>query len=778
MSAVFLVLQIAPDLWMPGYAMADGRNTVHRGTVLSVMQKTGSLVLIIRDERGFKIRGNWYGVRAVEFAAGANSVPSDIAGGANTVPSDAQGGANTVPEDAAGGANTVPSDSDDWAARAMPGSAALIGTDIEYRAMLEEPKGPRNPHCFNYRNYLRSEGVYLTGTIRAIKVTGRSTSPHHRYKAFLQGLKDSFRSILPEHSRGMIMGMLFGDTQDLDEEIYDDFKRNGTAHVLAVSGLHVGILFKIYEKLTGGRTRPREVSLLIFLLYTYGTLAGWRPSVVRAEIMIIMKTAARIKCLRYDSLTAMSFTAILLILANPYVICGPGFQLSFLAITAINVVLKIMPAKVPDSIAQALAVNMVTLLYQAYVFNFITPLAVFINIPILYLAGISLPVSLATFAGYSLATGLSGVLAKNGLAEAFAVAGQAGLNGLSGAATQAAGASWYLAPAVSLAELLIRTNTVLSLGGKSTLDVISPPQWVVVFGIAALVFGCSEYALILRIRQQKTQVLRLLALIAAAGILVNILCYEPLSHDQVVFVDVGQGACTHLRAGGIDALIDGGGARDFNVGQRTLKPYLLKNGARDLDLALATHEDMDHIQGLRELRDCFRVKNFRVGCVAGESYSLGEGVTIQVLWPLTISDGTDKQSNEESSVFMVNYGGVRILITGDLDQEGEHAMIAHYRAIGRPDALRADVLNVGHHGSKSSTSDELLEAVVPAIAVIQVGKNFYGHPTKEVLERLKAHGARIFRNDEAGAVGLRLGRKGFLGLRGEWGIQAVHVMIG
>ncbi len=742
MSAVFLVLQIAPDLWVPGYAMADGRNTVHRGTVLSVTQKTGSLVLIIRDERGFKIRGNWYGVRAVEFAAGANSVPSDAAGGANTVPSDA-----------AGGANTVPSDSDDWAARAMPGSAALIGTDIEYRAMLEEPKGPRNPHCFNYRNYLRSEGVYLTGTIRAIKVTGRSTSPHLRYKAFLQGLKDSFRSILPEHSRGMIMGMLFGDTQDLDEEIYDDFKRNGTAHVLAVSGLHVGILFKIYEKLTGGRTRPREVILLIFLLYTYGTLAGWRPSVLRAEIMIIMKTTARIKCLRYDSLTAMSFTAILLILANPYVICGPGFQLSFLAITAINVVLKIMPAKVPDSIAQALAVNMVTLLYQAYVFNFITPLAVFINIPILYLAGISLPVSLATFAGYSL------------------------VNGLGGAATQTAGAPWYLAPAVSLAELLIRTNTALSLGGKSTLDVISPPQWVVVFGIAALVFGCSEYALILKIRQQKKQVLRLFIMIAAAGILVNILCYEPLSHDQVVFVDVGQGACTHLRAGGIDALIDGGGARDFNVGQRTLKPYLLKNGARDLDLALATHEDMDHIQGLRELRDCFRVKNFRVGCVAGESYSLGEGVTIQVLWPLTISED-DKQSNEESSVFMVNYRGVRILITGDLDQEGEHAMIAHYRAIGRPDALRADVLNVGHHGSKSSTSDEFLDAVVPAIAVIQVGRNFYGHPTKEVLERLAAHGARIFRNDEAGAVGLRLGRRGFLGLRGEWGIRAVHVMIG
>ena len=125
-------------------------------------------------------------------------------------------------------------------------------------------------------------------------------------------------------------------------------------------------------------------------------------------------------------------------------------------------------------------------------------------------------------------------------------------------------------------------------------------------------------------------------------------------------------------------------------------------------------------------------------------------------------------------------------VAGDLDTDGEKNMLSYYQSIGRLDDLRADVLNVGHHGSKTSTSEEFLEAVAPRMAVIQVGRNNYGHPTQEVLNRLAAHGVQVFRNDRDGAVGLRIGRRGFLGLAinerglpclGEYNIRAVHVMI-
>ena len=317
------------------------------------------------------------------------------------------------------------------------------------------------------------------------------------------------------------------------------------------------------------------------------------------------------------------------------------------------------------------------------------------------------------------------------------------------------------------------------------MDVISPPQALVIFMVIALLFGTSEYAGILRMRGEKPRLKRLAVLILGVSLTASVICYEPLTHDQIVFVDVGQGACTHVRAGSRDVLIDGGGSATYNVGKRTLKPYLLKNGARDLDLALATHEDADHIKGLEDLLECFNVKDFRVGVTCGQRYRLTDYAEIRVLWPLTLEEGQE-QENENSSCFLINYRGVKVLVTGDLDTDGEKNMLSYYQSIGRLDDLKADVLNVGHHGSKTSTSEEFLEAVAPRMAVIQVGRNNYGHPTREVLDRLAAHGVQVFRNDRDGAVGLRIGRRGFLGLAiderglpclGEYDIRAVHVMI-
>ena len=145
-------------------------------------------------------------------------------------------------------------------------------------------------------------------------------------------------------------------------------------------------------------------------------------------------------------------------------------------------------------------------------------------------------------------------------------------------------------------------------------------------------------------------------MIAVISLLFSLFTIQPISHDQIVFVDVGQGACTHIRSSGLDVMIDGGGARDRSVGEKTLKPYLLKNGARDLDLALATHEDMDHIKGLEELRECFKVKDLVIWSAAGEVFRLGDDVAIETLWPIGGPDAQDdKQENDESSVFMIHY---------------------------------------------------------------------------------------------------------------------------
>lgn len=144
---------------------------------------------------------------------------------------------------------------------------------------------------------------------------------------------------------------------------------------------------------------------------------------------------------------------------------------------------------------------------------------------------------------------------------------------------------------------------------------------------------------------------------------------------------------------------------------------------------------------------------------AGKRVTISESdsVYVETLWPLTLAEGQEQEENKDCSVFMVHYGAYKVLVTGDLDSEGEAELIKYY---GSGERLRADVLKVGHHGSKTSTSEELLAVVRPKIAVIQVGKNNYGHPTSETLERLENAGCMIFRNDQDGAVGIKFGRSG------------------
>ena len=686
-GAVFLLSGFFPDIWVPEAAKEDVTAVYHDGTVLSVRQKQDHYILELKDPAGFKVRLNIY---------------EEI--------------------------------KDSW---------NLIGSRISYKAKLASGDPARNPHCFDYRKYLRSSDIFLTGTIKSYKVISARKPLTLKYASLLSRTREAFAIRLPDSSRGMITGMLFGDTGEIEDEVYEDFRRNGTAHILAVSGLHIGLLYSIYEKISRGRTSCFSMIVLMFLLYSYGTLSLWRPSVIRAEMMIVMKTLARAYQLRYDSLTAMSAAAVVLILNNPYVVYGIGFQMSFLAIISINIISARLPEKVPKTLAQAISVNLSMILYQAYVFNYISPLAVLINIPVLYLAGIAIPAAFAAFGVYA----LTYAFGRGMMIPVFYI------------------------PASSVTDMMVWLNSLMTFGGRSALDVTSPPAIVPALAIGLILFLCSEYSGILKLRGLVDKTMLIILVIGVSSAITWVMLYEPISHDEIVFVDVGQGACTHIRADGVNVLIDGGGKKDRNLGEKLLKPYLLKNGVRRVDLSLATHEDMDHIKGLEELESAMKVKNFIVGSVAGTVYRMGDEVFIETLWPLELKEG-QKQENAESSVFMIHYGTVRILVTGDLDKEGEHTMAAYYTGLGQSGKLRADVLNVGHHGSKTSTSGEFLDLVKPRLAVVQVGRNNYGHPSDEVLKRLEERGITVLRNDLSGAVGLDIRHRG-----GAWEIASVHTML-
>ena len=611
---------------------------------------------------------------------------------------------------------------------------------VRFDCRFTLPASAGNPHCFDYADYLKSCGIRLIGTMHSFSLikteqdepagTGIAVFFRNicgRYHRMLARQKFRFAEILSPQSRGLLMGVLFGETGYLDEEVVQQFRENGTAHILAVSGLHIGILYDLYRRLTRNRSSAVTLAALAMLLFAYGTLSSWSPSAVRAVLMIMMSAAARLLDLRYDLLTALGAAALLLMIQNPYVILGTAFQMSFLAISSIAFFQRVMPKCVPDFLTAALAVNLGLVLYQADHFHTISLISLAANLPIIYLTGYFVPFAMGCFA-------LSAFLKGNPL-------------------------TLLLSFLEAMAGMMLRLNARFGLNGYAAVDVVRPPVWLTVFLLGGAFFAASETCLLLYLRKQRKTIVVCFLLILLLALILQFFTGSPITRDDLVFIDVGQGDAMHLRCGGKQILIDGGGSVRYDVGNKTLKPYFLGNGVRRLDLALATHRHTDHYLGQCQLAERFMVKQQAAGLTAGKVIYLdkAKGFWIEVLWPLRLDEDPMQEENRSCSVFMIHCRGYRVLITGDLDEEGELAMLEHYQST---DKLRADVLKIGHHGSRTSSAQAFLDAVDPKAAVIQVGKNNYGHPSPEVLERLAKRGIPVFRNDLDGAIGLKFQKKG------------------
>ncbi len=599
----------------------------------------------------------------------------------------------------------------------------FLRRSITFSAVLRDAAEAGNPHCFNYHKYLKSIGIGKITTLKTYSLEDRAPTPMDIYEKAIYRARNHFLQGVSENARGMICGVLFGDTSYIEDEVYEEFRSNGTAHILAVSGLHIGIMYGIYKKLVGRRRSALALAMLLFLLFLYGSLAMWSASSCRAILMIIISVLGRYMDRRNDMLTSMSVAAFILIACNPYVIFATGFQMSFIAITSIAFLRPVIPEAIPESLCTAFAVNIGLLVYQMYNFNYISFVSIIANIPIIYMTGYFVPFALLGFCTFTLGFGWE---IMKPVVEGFAL-------------------------------MLQKTNHIMNFDGNSGSDVISIPFFIVLFSICGIFFLASEAFYIMRNRKEFKKILCAFMIIFAVSAVGEIITFSPITHDDVIFVDVGQGDCIHIKAGGKNVLIDGGGSADYNIGKNKLKPYLLKNGVGGVDAAIATHRHTDHYKGLTELRESLNEFEIHTEMTQGKRINLSEDVYIQTLWPISIEPGKLQEENKDCSVFMLHYNGYKVMITGDLDKDGEAAMLKHY---AKSDMLKADVIKVGHHGSKTSTSAEFLEAVAPKIAIIQVGQNNYGHPTAETLQLLENYGCLTFRNDIDGAVGIRFDKKG------------------
>lgn len=618
-----------------------------------------------------------------------------------------------------------------------------LGDRIKFRAKLQLARENTNPKLFNYSLHLLTDKIYTTTTIREGDIYSIDRNPTIKYSlrsAFMDKIQGTFTSYLSSRSAKLMTSIFIGQSSYLLEEDVEVYRNMGLAHILAVSGLHIGIISAfIYFFLSNlGIRRKLNTVITLATIWFYAFLIGFPPSILRANIMFTILYYSQLIHEPYDSINSISFAIFILLLINPYYLFNIGFQLSFMA--TLSILLfgpRIREAfypyknKLVSTLSAILAVQLGTLPVQAYYFNHINPYGIIANlliIPLLSL-GLVLAFLLLFFSLLPFTTFVSFIL------------------------------SLVLEVILQWEQALLQLLQTLGPEGVK----IFSPELISIIIYYLMLLGLFR---IISIKKLNRTMIKVLCLSLILAILVNGYLIFTDRSVEVHFIDVGQGDAILIRTKGADYLMDTGGSSfgDFNIPERITLAYLEKLGVRSLKALFITHFDQDHSQGLDLLVDRLKIEYLFTSYLPedlkippdieviplkeGDRLQLDREVELEILWP---GQAISFKDNNRSLVAILKAEGVGILLTGDIEGEVEH--ILKDRITGP-----IDIIKVPHHGSKSSSTEEFLEAVGAREAIISVGRNnIYGHPHPEVLNRYEVRNINIYRTDEMGLVRIIIG---------------------
>jgi competence protein ComEC len=664
--------------------------------------------------------------------------------------------------------------------------------EYEYGDVLRvtgELESPTQLGDFDYQGYLEHQGIYATMYFyksEGIELleTGRGVKPLEWIYSLRKSLAESIAGAMPEPQAALTQGMLLGIRYNIPDDIKYEFAQTGTAHLLAISGLHLSIVAGILLSIgiwLFGKKRFIYIWLALGIIWLYAILTGLHPPIVRGAIMASLFLSAELLGRQRTAATSLAFAAAVMVGIDPEILFDAAFQLSVLAMAGLIFITpplrewgqRLVGAALGE---KGLAVSLASIVSDGFSVTLAATIAVW---PLIahYFGVVSLVGPLVTF------------LALPALPAIIISGAAAGLVGL---------AFVPLAQGIGWIAWLFNSYLLFIVGGFATLPISSvevgsvSPAFIAVYYcvlviIVWLVRGRGDKAkhwlrtgasrssrLIYRLpwRWVIPPLVILAALVSAAAITL------PDNELHVSFLDIGQGDAILIQRGSQQVIIDGGPTPQTLMGELSDRmPFW----DRTIELVVLTHPDDDHISGLVEVLERYRVEQVLypdlealddfndplslyqrweelieekgIACTAaraGEEIELGGGVTMTVLNPpATLLEGTDSDVNNNSAVLRLGLGRVSFLFTGDIMWEAEFGLIA------RGAGLSSTVLKVAHHGSNTSTTADFLAAVSPCAVVISAGKgNPYGHPRDEVLERLEANPdiGNIFRTDEQGTI--------------------------
>ena len=627
-----------------------------------------------------------------------------------------------------------------------------FGDNINFLGKLRKLYPNNNPYSFNYKEYLEKQGICASifAYSNSLKIEKK---PQNFYSKIIiaprKWLRNRINKLFSKKESGFLRAIILGDKGALDKELKNDFSNSGLSHILAVSGLHTGVIalifLTLFQVILRKKNLARILTILILLYYLF--LCQSLPSVNRAVTMISLVLIAKIIERKSDNLNILFAAAFIILLLNPAQILYVGFQLSFLSVFAILVFypifFKILHPLYNKYKSIYWLLNMMAISFSVQLF--LAPLTIF------YFNKIALGGILANVIAIPL---LTFILPLSILTMFFPIPS---IN------------FYYVAADKFLINILFDISHFVSSKKILLFDFLNFEIWQVL-GIFIVLL------ILILIWKERDKITKKIIYIGSSAFLIIILIFLPallyLPKIELTILDVRTGDAIFLQTPSRkNILIDTGNKTDkIDFGEKVVFPFLQSKQIRKLDLLVLTHPHADHIGGANYLLDKIKIRSILMPYCEYNSKlykNLCQKITeknIEVIYADTslvfddfsqikmkllfpYFEFSSKNINNYSIILRCEYKNFSFLLTGDAEKEVEHWLCEKY------DNLDIDILKVCHHGSNTSSTDEFLDLTMPEFGAISVGKfNRYGLPSDKALNRLRKHNVKFFRTDEDGAI--------------------------